>query len=111
MTIFRQGDVLIRRVEALPKAAQTPIARDNGRIVLAYGEVTGHAHAILDPDTDVLFMGTATLEQRFLQVLAEGGVNLVHEEHDTINLPPGAYEVVRQREYDLANGNTRLVAD
>ena len=109
--IYRQGDVAIRKIERLPIAAQTPIDRDGGRIVLAYGEVTGHAHAILEPDTDVRFMGTAELAQRFLEVLAEVGVRLVHEEHDTIDLPAGTYEVIRQREYDLANGNTRMVAD
>lgn len=49
---YRQGDVLLRRVEALP-ANVRPKQSDEERIVLAYGEVTGHAHAIdatLEPD-------------------------------------------------------------
>ena len=31
--------------DAIPEAAK-PVARDHGRVVLAYGEATGHAHAI-----------------------------------------------------------------
>lgn len=45
MTIYAQGDVLLRRVQELPTAA-TPLPLDRGHVVLAYGEVTGHAHAI-----------------------------------------------------------------
>lgn len=41
---YRQGDVLIERVASLPSnlTKQKPEA---GRIILAHGEVTGHAHA------------------------------------------------------------------
>jgi hypothetical protein len=44
---LRQGDVLLQQVAALP-ANCTEIAPDGNRIVLAYGESTGHAHAIYD---------------------------------------------------------------
>lgn len=47
MNLIRQGDVLITPVSSLP-AGSAEIPNDNGRIVLAYGEVTGHAHAIAD---------------------------------------------------------------
>ncbi|OGT54434.1 MAG: hypothetical protein A3E01_02990 [Gammaproteobacteria bacterium RIFCSPHIGHO2_12_FULL_63_22] len=43
--MYRQGDVLIVPAKAIPKGVE-PISRDKGRVVLAYGEVTGHAHAI-----------------------------------------------------------------
>lgn len=44
-TIFRQGDVCLIRVEDADFGNEIP--RDTrGRIVLAHGEVTGHAHAI-----------------------------------------------------------------
>jgi hypothetical protein len=64
-------------------------------VVLAYGESTGHAHAIAEDEAEML----QTEEARFLRVLAEGGVSLIHEEHATITVPPGEYEVVLQREY------------
>src|SRR5258708_36492735 len=90
---YRQGDVLIRRVQRIPADAK-PIARDNGRVVPAYGEGTGHAHASLDRDAVPL---SATEERTFLRLASES--TLVHEAHATITLPPGSYEVVRHREY------------
>lgn len=45
--IFAQGDVLIERIGHRPRGT-TPVARRGGRIILAEGEVTGHAHAIAE---------------------------------------------------------------
>lgn len=91
---YRQGDVFVERVRSIPKG--TRVKRDRRRIVLAYGEVTGHAHAIVDREAELV---ETDLGERFLRVLAEGGVDLVHEEHSTITLPRGNYRVGRQREY------------
>lgn len=44
---IRQGDVLLQAIDKLP-AGCSEIKPDGNRIVLAYGEVTGHAHAIYD---------------------------------------------------------------
>jgi hypothetical protein len=60
---YRQGDVLILETAAAPTDA-VEVPRDKGRIVLAYGEVTGHAHAIhgvgatavLDRDTQARYL-------------------------------------------------------
>lgn len=94
----RQGDVLVFTADA-PEAlaAYRRVRRVAGRVILAEGEATGHAHAIADRGC-VLYEEPG-LEDRFLQVLADGGVDLVHEEHQTIHLPPGDYVVRRQREY------------
>jgi hypothetical protein len=44
---IRQGDVLLRRVESMP--ADVKPAKDQERkIILAWGEVTGHHHRIED---------------------------------------------------------------
>jgi hypothetical protein len=93
---LRQGDVLLVPGVALPAAAK-PVARDAGRVVLAYGEVTGHAHAVLDR-TATLYQDT---DRRFLEIVAGLDVaELTHEEHGTITLTPDTvYEVRRQREY------------
>jgi hypothetical protein len=93
---FRQGDVLLIPVRRR-RFVGIPVARDGGRVVLAYGEATGHAHAIIDRGAELF---QTDLGERFLQVLATGGVSLTHEEHADIVLPRGLYEVVRQREYD-----------
>lgn len=87
---FRQGDVLIERVKAMPDVAMTEI-KTQGRVVLAYGEVTGHAHAIY-PEAGVL---PAKLwdagAERFLQVMEKTAIQ--HEEHARIALEPGIYRV------------------
>ncbi len=103
---YRQGDVLLVAVPAIPDDAR-PLPRDHGRIVLAFGEATGHAHAIADPQAALL--GTE-FEERFLNVLREGGVLLRHEEHDPVLLPQGVYQVRRQREY-TPGALPRMVAD
>jgi hypothetical protein len=91
---FRQGDVFLTTATDVPAGA-APVDRDNGRIVLAYGEVTGHAHAI-DAPTAALVQDPET-GRRFL--LAPDGAIIGHEEHTHITLPAGNYEVRQQREY------------
>jgi hypothetical protein len=95
MEPFRQGDVLIQPVDEIPAGLQ-PVPLDNGRVILADGEATGHAHAV-EGDVQFLAADLADLEERFLRVETEAHV--VHEEHGTIALPPGNYRVRRQREY------------
>ena len=91
---FRQGDVLLVAIDVLPDDAE-PEPR-TGRIVLAEGEATGHAHAIEERDAR-----TFTHEgERYL--LTRSRAQLIHEEHAPIDVPPGAYRVVLQREYEPA---------
>ena len=97
MRHYRQGDVLIVTVGSIPQGTQ-PVARDRGRIVLAYGEATGHAHAIHDRNATLSTITGDEVDDRFLEITG-AAASLVHEEHDTITLPPGAYRVRRQREY------------
>jgi len=92
--MFRQGDVMIVEVERT-ESTLAQVDRENGRIVLAHGEVTGHAHAITSSDA-MLFMDAKTLD-RYLDVKAP--VTLDHEEHSRIELPSGFYRVIQQREY------------
>ena len=103
IAVYRQGDVLVHRVASLPANAH-PVANSDDRIVLAFGEVTGHAHAI---STRFATMYVAQGE-RYLDVKA--GAKLVHEEHATIELPEGIYKVVQQREY-VPQSAPRDVAD
>lgn len=91
--MYRQGDVLLVPVAKIP-AKLTPVERQGGRLILALGEATGHAHAVLDAECE-LVRGPVT---RFLSV-GEAGATLSHEEHAPIKLPAGAYRVVLQREY------------
>jgi hypothetical protein len=89
--MVRQGDVLLRKVDKLPDGKRK--RRASGEVL--EGEVTGHVHRITDLEAaEVLEIGDGL----FVSV-SDNGVSLIHEEHKTIELPPGNYEVVRQREY------------
>ncbi|HEY9757179.1 MAG TPA: hypothetical protein V6C97_18575 [Oculatellaceae cyanobacterium] len=89
--IYRQGDVLIQQIDKLPPGANLVEWED--RVILAYGEVTGHAHAI-----STAYAKMYTWEgDRLLEVKPDAP--LVHEEHATIVLPAGFYKVIQQREY------------
>lgn len=97
MFMARQGDVFILEVSDIPTAAKE-VMRDNGRVVLAYGEVTGHSHAIANPKAK-LFRDDGNGGATFLSITAPTGADLHHEEHRTITVPPGNYRVVIQQEY------------
>lgn len=92
--MYRQGDVLLIPISNIKDVLQE-VDRDNGRIILAYGEVTGHAHAIKSGQA-TLYKAAAN-DNRYLRVVEQ--VVLSHEEHDPIPLPPGDYKVLIQREY------------
>jgi len=89
--IYRQGDVLIQKIDRLPVDAREVEWDD--RVILAYGEVTGHAHALSTAEAKMY----SWQGERILEV--KPGAKLVHEEHATIVLPEGFYKVIQQREY------------
>jgi hypothetical protein len=88
----RQGDVLLVRVDSIPKSAKVIERR---KLTLALGEATGHSHTVTC-EAGELLEDAATLE-RWMALPTESEV--VHQEHDPISLPAGKYKVVRQREY------------
>jgi hypothetical protein len=96
--MFRQGDVLLVPVRPgeVPTTA-VPAPRDrSGRMVLARGETTGHAHVIAGPDAQLL-ADRDDIDRLFVSV--GSGASLVHEAHGPIAVPAGCYRVVRQRHY------------
>lgn len=118
---IRQGDVLLVPVDLLPPGC-TEVPQDKGCIVLAHGEVTGHAHAIYDHAVDLAdqhggnpvaateIADTAIARarvkarlwrapdgERYLEVSMP--VTLRHEEHTAHTIPHGIYKLPRQVEY------------
>ncbi len=93
-----QGDVLFRRVKAIPDGFRE---QPKGRAIVAHSE-TGHHHAI---DKGVrLYQGEDPM--RCFLMLDADFADVVHhrdyDTHGTIRLGGGAgavYEVIRQREY------------
>jgi len=84
-----------------------PAPRDrSGRMILARGEATGHAHVVTGEGLTLLCLPD-DIESMFLHVRVYGRVG--HEEHAPIPPPAGYYRIVRQREY--VPGSIRPVAD
>jgi hypothetical protein len=109
MALYRQGDVLLVRVEGFQIPTDTrALAREHGRNVLAHGEATGHAHAIADEQAALV---SPNAEELYLLVYGKQAT-LAHDEHDPISVPRGVYRVVRQREYEPeAPAGSRDVSD
>lgn len=104
--IYRQGDVLLTKVEELPPSV-TEVPRDSdGALVLAYGEVTGHRHVVDAPPEEATLL-TTERNERFLRLLAPAP--LVHEEHARIELAPGIYRQIPQQEWSDADEPRRVV--
>lgn len=90
--MFRQGDVLIAQINAIPPSA-LPAPYENDRAVLAHGEVTGHKHQLLQEEAQLF----SDNDNMFLRVITPVGY-VRHEEHSPIELAQGDYQVIRQRE-------------
>lgn len=103
--MVRQGDVLLAPRELISKNKEELKKIGKGEKILAYGEKTGHSHTLRG---DVTFYNNGN-GLTFCQVYKEGA-ELVHQEHDQINIEKGDYIVINQREYDLIDG-IRTVSD
>lgn len=120
---LRQGDVQLQPVAALPHGCKE-LPPEGNRIVLAHGEVTGHAHAIYDHIATpgaADEIAEAAIERakskarlwaapdgsRYLEVTE--AVTLRHEEHTAHTLHPGVYHLPTQVEYTPSE--LRRVAD
>ena len=104
MKAIRQGDVLLFPVSALPKGA-TEVAV-NGDVILAHGEVTGHAHRIRQtgkPSARVFDFGA----ERYIKIAER--IALEHEEHSAIFLEAGIYRQAYQ--FEEKRAEVQRVAD
>ena len=92
----RQGDIFFEKV-ASPKGKKKEISP-----ILAYGEVTGHAHRIMSPPMDKL--ESYVDEDGDIYVLSKTApIEIGHEEHGQVTLPANEWLcITRQREYDPA---------
>ena len=100
--VYRQGDVNLIKVDE-PKVFDEEIKADNGSTILAYGEVTNHAHRIPATHAKQFKLGG----KEYVKVTKP--TQLKHEEHFPINLPVGTYEKVIAREYDKIGGERKVV--
>ena len=125
MRVFRQGEIIIREVAPINLKAtrseydDSPKLINVGHTVIREGEATGHEHKLtsgmLLADTPYSHRYSKPteaelkkLEPRFIHL--ESDTTLTHDEHDTLKIPKGDYEITIQREYDDVN-KWRYVAD
>ncbi len=99
MEMYAQGDILFKRVEAEPKEGVQEV--ENG--IIATGELSGHTHRIRPGQQATLNLIAGIMYLRALQDTVVEHVILPSGEpskdHDPIVLPPGLFEIVRQREW------------
>jgi len=98
--LFRQGDLLIRKVPSIPKTA-IPTSTN----IIAEGEKTGHNHE-LKGSHQVFEM----LDKQ-LYFEAKQDVILKHPDHNTLDIPKGRYIVEHQRRYDPFEDTQEEVMD
>ena len=105
VTLRRHGDIVLQALTAEQAAeiaakVQAEKANPNRRYdgkVLAYGEVTGHAHRVRG-DAEI-----ARLEKALTILEVPQRAPLSHEEHKTINLPAGFFAFTQKRQYNAEN--------
>lgn len=96
-THFRQGDIIVEEVNALPAGVVRVERLAGAPIVLALGEVTGHHHAIHEGADSADWWKDDKGNQ---YVTTEAPVEITHQEHGAIPLAPKkTYRVRRQVEY------------
>lgn len=105
---LQQGDVLLRPLDGVPSDATKHLDMRGEGCILQRGEHTGHAHVavgVMEADV-VMYERNGTL-----YLSAPTGARVNHEEHHTISVPPGNYEVGIVQEYDHFAEEARQVMD
>lgn len=105
----RQGDIFFEVVSNFKKTASMKQKTDN---VLAYGEVTGHSHKVIEPS--ISECESYVDEKGDIYIMSRTTPIIVgHDEHNQITMPANTWIcVTRQREYDPINEmRERKVAD
>jgi len=103
--IYRHGDLLIRQVKKIPCA----IRLDTN--IIAEGEVTGHNHKLYGSHQ---VYGTHIENPRVIvptYFQAKEEISLKHQEHNTLKISKGLYEILHEREYDPFKNIQQEVGD
>lgn len=95
-----QGDLFVRRIDALPEGLAALPAED-GQYILGHSE-TGHHH-VVEARPDIRAFQSANDPFVLYLVVSNEPVALTHlrgfDTHKPIHITPGNYEVRRQREW------------
>lgn len=102
MENYRHGDLLLKRVDTIPKKV-TKVST----LVLAEGETTGHKHRFVGGQVQVF--ADETQAPAYVQVTKAS--QLVHEEHKSLDIEEGTYQIVHEREFNPFEEEVRRVMD
>lgn len=96
--ICAQGDIYIRRIDALPKNAQI-VEPEGGKVIVTHSE-TGHHH-VMNADSVTMYRLPDSILDCLLVVERPTALEHLraHDTHEPILFEPGTYHVRRQREY------------
>lgn len=103
MNIYRHGDVLLKPISSIPSSAKEKERKDE--LTIAFGEATGHHHTLYGAPVGLFEFD----ENRYLQIKEQ--VELKHQEHKTLQIEPGCYEIIIEREYDPFEEQLKRVID
>ena len=94
-----QGDLMIRRIDALPEGLTPSAPEKNDQHILAHSE-TGHHH-VIEANTATRFIDETNAFISYLEVLSPAEIVHLrdHDTHGALSLEPGVYEIRTQREY------------
>lgn len=103
-TYYRHGDLGI-----------TPIKKDGewqecNEITLALGEATGHHHTLY-PNPGAIVERMKGFNDVLYFRVKNGTAQLRHQEHNTLEIGPGTYEIHREQEYDYFENEMKKVVD
>ncbi len=103
MQNYRHGDIRLKRIEFIPE--ESTKTEESYKYIVAHGEATGHKHCLESSNIQVWLKDDA-----IYLVLENTGI-LTHQEHNRINIHPGCYEVIHEREYDPFSKEHRQAYD
>lgn len=100
-----QGDLLILRIEELPKNLIQQKPAEGGKHIVAHSE-TGHHHVVDSACAEYFFeesSNDADFEGQVAYLKVNEPVSLKHlrsfDTHEPIRIDPGLYRLIQQREY------------
>ena len=102
--IYRHGDVLLVDVGSMEVKGE--VKTYNGEFVVAEGEHTGHAHRLRGNNIKVV-MSDGMAKYLILSDTCQ----LLHEEHNQLQVAPSTYEIIIENEYDYFEEEIRKVRD
>ena len=100
MNIYRHGDITLHQREEKPAGE----FEKKDKYIVAYGEATGHHHQL----QSVVSLASFGIS-RWLEVFEP--TELTHQEHHTLTILPGVYEILEERTFDYFENSIKKVID